>query len=244
MTVPLRPAGPAVVELVGAGPGDPDLLTLRAEAALAAATVVVTDRAVARLARSFAPDAIVTVSTAGGPDGGSIDHGATVDGDAVALVTGAARRGERVVRLYRGDPWLHPAYAVESAILAGAGLTLVTVPGLAVELAVPGAAGIPVHHRPLAATVTLAAPGDLPPAVDPARTLVTSAVDARWAVERLARTGDAGLPAAVVPTAAGHGAPAVRGTLGELAGDGGRARIQGAGVVVVGAVAGGDGAGD
>jgi siroheme synthase len=228
------------VELVGAGPGDPDLLTLRAEAALAAATVVVCDRAVARLARTFAPDAIVTVSAAGGPDAGSIDRGATVDGDAVALLTGAARRGERVVRLYRGDPWLHPAYAVESAILAGAGLELVVVPGLAVELAVPATAGIAVHHRPVAATVTVAAPAGLPPAVDPARTLVAAVDDAGWVLERVARTGDPTLPAAVVMTRSRPATPAdaprvVAGTLAGLAGAG----ITGAGVLVLGAVAAG-----
>jgi siroheme synthase len=228
---PQRRASP--VELVGAGPGDPELLTLRAEAALAAATVVVSDGAVAHLARSFAPDAIVTVSTAGGPDRGSIDRGATVDGDTVALVTGSARRGERVVRLYRGDPWLHPAYAVESAILAAAGLELVTVPGLAVELAVPGAAGIAAHHRPLAATVTIAPPAALPPALDPARTLVTATDDTSWAVDRLARHGEATTPAAVVTTARGGLVGVVRGALGELPSD---PRL-GPGVVVVGAVA-------
>ena len=229
---------PARVELVGAGPGDPDLLTLRAEAALAAATLVVCDRAVARLARTFAPDAIVTVSAAGGPDAGSIDRGATVDGDAVALITGSARRGERVVRLYRGDPWLHPAYAVESAMLTAGGLDVVTVPGLAVEIAVPGAAGIPVHHRPVAATVTIAAPAALPPAVDPGRTLVSAVDDAGWALERVARTGDPMLPAAVVvtgdrPARPGAAPRVVRGTLGGLAG----AEVTGAGVLVVGTVA-------
>jgi siroheme synthase len=235
-------AARARVELVGAGPGDPDLLTLRAEAALVAATFVVCDRAVARLARACAPDAIVTVSAAGGPDAGSIDLGATVDGDAVALLTGAARRGERVVRLYRGDPWLHPAYAVESAILAGAGLEVVTVPGLAVELSVPTAAGIPVHHRPLAATVTVAAPGALPPASDPARTLVSAVDDAGWALERVARTGDPALPTALIVAgdrrAGGSAGPprVVRSTLGGLAG----AELAGAGVLVVGAVAAGD----
>jgi siroheme synthase len=231
---------PPRVELVGAGPGDPDLLTLRAEAALAAATVVVCDRVVARLARTFAPDAIVTVSAAGGPDAGSIDRGATVDGDAVALLTGAARRGERVVRLYRGDPWLHPAYAVESAILAGAGLEIVVVPGLAVELAVPATAGIAVHSRPVAATVTVAAPAGLPPAVDPARTLVAAVDDAGWALERVARTGDPALPAAVLSTGSRPPTPGVAprvitGTLGGLAGAG----VTGTGVLVVGAVAAG-----
>jgi siroheme synthase len=229
-----------VVQLVGAGPGDPDLLTLRAEAALAAATVVVSDAAVAHLAAAFAPRATVTVSPAGGPDpaprdgGGGRDGegGATVDGDAVRVMAGAARRGERVVRLYRGDPWLHAAFAVESAILTSAGVEHTTVPGPTVELAMPTAAGLAVHHRPLAVTVSLATPTALPPATDSARTLVTVTDDAAGLAARLSRSGDPTLAAAVV--AAYEGASVVRrGTLAALAAD----PSLGGGVVVVGAVA-------
>jgi len=227
---------PAVVELIGAGPGDPDLLTRRAEVSLAAATLVVTDVTVAHLARAFAPGAAVRVSPAGGPDRESIDRGATVDGDTLAVLIGAARAGGSVVRLYRGDPWLHPAYAVESAILASAGVDHVTVPGPLVELAVPAAAGIAVHHPRLAGTVTIAPSTRLPRAVDPARTLVTVADDADDAggvAARLARSGDPDLPAAVVVTVGGVPRAVRRGTLGELARD----RTLGGGVVVVGAVA-------
>src|SRR5690606_12374931 len=116
-----------VVEMIGAGPGDPDLLTLRAEAALAAATVVVVDAAVAHLTAAFAPGAAVSVTSA--------DAAGSVDGDAIRILTGAARRDERVVRLYRGDPWLHPAYAVESALLSSAGVDHAAVPGPSVEIA-------------------------------------------------------------------------------------------------------------
>ena len=239
-------AVPVAVQLVGAGPGDPDLLTLRAEAALAAATVVVTDATVAPLAAAFAPRATVTVSAAGGPDhgyhrdrgglpvGGSRPGGATVDGDAVRVLTGAARRGEQVVRLYRGDPWLHPAFAVESAILTSAGVAHVTVPGPAVELAVPAAAGLAVHHRPLAVTASLGAPGALPPPTDPAHTLVTVTDDAAGAAAGLSLRGDPRLAAAVVTTGDG-GTSVRRDTLGRLASDPALAGGV-AGVVVVGAV--------
>lgn len=232
MTVPgtRRP----LVELVGAGPGDPDLLTLRAEASLAAASVVVTDPAIVHLARTFAPGARVFVSSAGGADRGAVDRDATVDGDALAVLLGAARWGRRAVRLYRGDPWLHPAYAVESSILASSGVEHVTVPGPAVELAVPGAAGIPVHHRPRAATVTIAAPASLPPAVDPARTLVTVTDDAAALAARLGREGGSRLAVAVV-SADGGRTTVRRGAPAALAAD----PALGAGVVVVGAVASG-----
>jgi siroheme synthase len=225
-----------VVDLVGAGPGDPDLLTLRAEAALAAATLVVTDITSAHLARAFAPDATVRVSAAGGPDRESIDRGATVDGDTLAVLIGGARAGQRVVRLYRGDPWLHPAYAVESAILASAGIDHVTVPGPLLELSVPALAGIAVHQPPAAATVTIAPSTRLPRATDAQHTLVTVADDADDAggvTARLARSGDAHLPAAVVVAVGGVPRAVRRGTLGDLARD----RTLGGGVVVVGAVA-------
>jgi siroheme synthase len=225
-----------VVDLVGAGPGDPDLLTLRAEAALAAATLVVTDITSAHLARAFAPDATVRVSPAGGPDRESIDRGATVDGDTLAVLIGGARAGQQVVRLYRGDPWLHPAYAVESAILASAGIDHVTVPGPLLELSVPALAGIAVHHPPAAATVTIAPSTRLPRASDAQHTLVTIADDADDAggvTARLARSGDAQLPAAVVVAVGGVPRAVRRGTLGDLARD----RTLGGGVVVVGAVA-------
>lgn len=223
------------VELVGAGPGDPDLVTLRAEAALAAASVVVTDPAIAHLARAFAPGARVFVSSAGGADRGTMDRDATVDGDTLAVLLGAARWRRRAVRLYRGDPWLHPAYAVESSILASAGVEHVTVPGPAVELAVPGAAGIPVHHRPRAVTVTFAIPASLPPAVDPARTLVTITDDAAALADRLGREGGERLAVAVISTDGGR-TTVRRGAPAALAAD----PALGGGVVVVGAVAAGE----
>ena len=223
--------GPGVVQLVGAGPGDPDLLTLRAEAALAAARCVVTDATVTHLARAFAPGARIVVTAAGGVDRATVDRDVTVDGDAVGVLMGAVRWGRRVVRLYRGDPWLHPAYAVESAILASSGIETLTVPGPPVELAVPAVAGIPVHHRPTAVTVTIAPPHALPPATDPTRTLVAVSDDAAGLAARLGREG--GRPAAAVVTT--HGAvPTVhRGPLAALA----ASPLIGPGVLVVGGVA-------
>ncbi len=227
---------PAPVLLVGAGPGDPDLLTLRAEAALGEATLVVTDPVVAHLARAFAPRAEVLTSAAGGPDRESIDRGAPVDGDALASLIGGPRAGHRVVRLYRGDPWLHPAFAVESAILAAADVEHEVVPGPVAELAPVAAAGIAVHAPGVARTVSIAPASRLPRAVDPAHTIVTvadAADDAGRVAARLARSGDPSLPAAVVVTLGGVAHTVRRGTLGELADD----RGLGAGVVVVGAAA-------
>jgi uroporphyrin-III C-methyltransferase len=220
-----------VVEMVGAGPGDPDLLTRRAEAALAGASYVVADAPLAGLARRFAHRARVVVSAAGGVDRATVTRDATVDGDTIAVLVGGVRWGERVVRLYRGDPWLHPAYAVEAAILAVFGVEQVVVPGPAVELAVPGAAGVSVHDRLRSVTVTLARPDVLPPATDPFRTLVTVTDDAAGLAERIERTGG-DLPLAVVTTF-GPEATVHRGPPAEIA----ASPAVGPGVVVVGAVA-------
>lgn len=175
--------------LVGAGPGDPDLLTLRAEAALAAATLVVTDPAVIPLAEAFVRGASVVPAPA--------DPAALVELVAPAVAS---------VRLYRGDPWLHPAFAAESAALAAGGVATEAVPGPPVETALAGAAGVPVHHRPLAVTLTLGS------AASPraGRTLAAEVRDLAAACAALG--GDA--PAAVAPT----GGPVRRGTLAELAG--------------------------
>lgn len=226
-----RGGAASVVQLVGAGPGDPDLLTLRAEAELAAATCVVTDRAVVHLAHAFAPAARIVVTAAGGTDRATVDRDVTVDGDTLGVLTGAVRWGGRVVRLYRGDPWLHPAYAVESAILASSGVGTVTVPGPSVELAVPALAGIPVHHRPTAVTVTIAAPHALPPATDPSRTLVSVSDDAAGLAARLGREG--GRPTAAVVTLHGTTPTVHRGAPGALA----ASPVIGPGVLVVGGVA-------
>ena len=192
------------VALVGAGPGDPDLLTLRAEAVLAAAARVVTDAAVDELARRFAPGAEVVIVADGVP--------------AVPAVLAAASRGDRnVVRLYAGDPWLHPAHGEELAALQEAGIATEAVAGVAIEVAVPALAGIALHVRHLAVVCTLGPAELVPPPVDGARTLVASCGDGAAAASQLvARGGDRHLDAAVL--AIDGRSDAMWGALGDLAG--------------------------
>jgi uroporphyrinogen III methyltransferase/synthase len=180
------------VLLVGAGPGDPDLLTLRAEAALAAADLVVADATLVPLAAAFAPGADVVPAPA----------------DPRALAALVARAAVPV-RLYRGDPWLHPAFAAESAALASGGVACEAVPGPPVEIARAGSAGVPLHHRPLAVTLTL---GPLPAVAEPARTLAAEVPDLAAACAALA---PGGARAAAVPA----GGAARRGTLADLGAD-------------------------
>ena len=198
--------------LVGAGPGDPDLLTLRAEAALAAATLVVADPAIIPLADAFARGASVVPPPA----------------DPLALVELVAP-AVAAVRLYRGDPWLHPAFTAESAALAAGGVATEAVPGPPVETALAGAAGVPVHHRPRGVALTLGS------AASPRPGCTGAAEVPDLAAACAALGGDA--PAAVLPA----GGRVRRGTLAELAGVAELAGMPG--LLVAGPTTGGWGAG-
>jgi len=159
------------VLLVGGGPGDPDLLTLRAEAALAAARVVVTDAALADLAVAFAPRAEVRATDGFWPRNRGSGHRIPRPERLVAL-------GPGTVRLYRGDPWLHPAFQAETEALTAAGVAWEAVPGPAAPLALAATAGIAVHHRPVSVCATLLPPGTPPPPPAPGRTFVAEADEA------------------------------------------------------------------
>ena len=207
--------------LVGAGPGEPDLMTLRAEAELAAAVVVVTDVALEGLVRHLAPQAGVVVVPDGRPA-------------AAALLAALARADGDVVRLYVGDPWMHPAHGAELAALNRAGIASEPVAGVATEVAVPALAGVPVQVRHLAVACTIGPLEAMPSAPDPARTLVIRTEDAGAAAIRLGTGDDSDIPAAVVPL--DRRAAAVRGSLAEI----GSRAPAGRCLLVVGAVAGSD----
>lgn len=205
--------------LVGAGPGDPDLMTLRAEALLAAAATVVSDTAVQELARAFAPQAELVVVADGEP--------------AVAALLAASSVLDRgVVRLYAGDPWLSLAHGQELAALNRAGIATEAVPGVAIEVAVPARAGIAVNVRHLAAACTFGSVDTVTAPGDPACTLVIRCDDGAAAARRLAARGGHDLPAAIVPIDGGTGA--VRSGLGDLGRGVGRPVPS---LLVVGAVA-------
>ncbi|HXJ36332.1 MAG TPA: uroporphyrinogen-III C-methyltransferase [Candidatus Eisenbacteria bacterium] len=139
------------VYLVGAGPGDPGLLTLRGQRHLAAADVVVHDDLVGRRLLVHArPDAeIVDVGRAHG-DPGRLSQEAIG-----ALLVDRARAGKTVVRLKNGDPFLFGRGAEEAALLRRAGIAFEVVPGVSSALAVPAYAGIPATDRDHASLVTI-----------------------------------------------------------------------------------------
>jgi uroporphyrin-III C-methyltransferase/precorrin-2 dehydrogenase/sirohydrochlorin ferrochelatase len=133
-----------LVSLVGAGPGDPELLTLRAVARLRDADVVLYDALVDRAALRYAPHArwAYVGKRAGRP---SIAQ-QTIE----RLMIRHARQGERVVRLKSGDPFVFGRGGEEALALAEAGVPCEVVPGVSAAVAGPALSGIPVTHRGLA----------------------------------------------------------------------------------------------
>jgi uroporphyrin-III C-methyltransferase len=144
------------VWLVGAGPGDPDLLTVRAVKALANADVVLYDALVDPRALELAPRAakFFVGKRAGAP---------SMQQETIhRLMIGAARSGKNVVRLKAGDPFVLGRGGEEAIALAEAHVPYEVVPGISSALAAPLVAGIPVTHRGIASafTVVSAVPHD------------------------------------------------------------------------------------
>ena len=140
-----------IVYLVGAGPGDPGLLTLRAAELLREADTVVYDRLVhPDILRHARPHARLIFA---GKSGG----GEQVAQDEInATLIAQARLGRRVVRLKGGDPFVFGRGGEEALELAAAGIPFEVVPGVSSGVAAPAAAGIPVTHRGISAAVTFA----------------------------------------------------------------------------------------
>jgi uroporphyrin-III C-methyltransferase/precorrin-2 dehydrogenase/sirohydrochlorin ferrochelatase len=133
------------VSLVGAGPGDPGLITTKGLELLRSADVVVYDRLVPAALVAEAPPVAERVFV------GKYPHGAGAgQPDINALLVDRARQGRAVVRLKGGDPFVFGRGAEECEALCAAGVPVQVVPGVSAATAVPAAAGIPVTHRRLA----------------------------------------------------------------------------------------------
>src|SRR6266481_9167704 len=133
------------VSLVGAGPGDPELLTLRAVARLREADLVLYDALAGREALSLAPRAKWFYV------GKRARRRSIAQESIERLMIRAALRGERVVRLKCGDPFVLGRGGEEALALARAGIPYEVVPGVTSAVAAPALAGIPVTHRGLSA---------------------------------------------------------------------------------------------
>jgi uroporphyrin-III C-methyltransferase len=160
---------------VGAGPGDPDLITVKGASALAQADVVVYDRLAAPALLDLAPEVAERIHVGKTPGGHAMKQP-----DIDALLVERARTGAVVVRLKGGDPFVFGRGGEELLACAAAGIPCEVVPGITSAVAAPAAAGIPVTHRGVArsfAVVTAATAGTAhePDATDLSR--IATAVD-------------------------------------------------------------------
>jgi uroporphyrin-III C-methyltransferase len=234
-------SAPGHVALVGAGPGDPALLTRRAVACLRQADLVLYDALVdarvlkiARRAQRFFV-------------GKRAGRHALSQPDIHAVMIRAAKRGRQVVRLKGGDPFVFGRGGEEAQALQAAGVSFELVPGVTSAIAAPASAGIPLTHRGLASAFFVVSGHDLEVFVEavgalrPNKVTVVILMGFRRRValtEALLAAGwPADVPAAVVWDGTLPKARTWRGTLAELAGG----RIKGAGtgpaLMVIGEVA-------
>lgn len=239
--MPVMPPPVGHVSLVGAGPGDPDLLTRRAVARLRAADLVLYDALVdervlplARRAQRF---------YVGKRDG----RHALTQQEIHTVMIRAALRGRRIVRLKGGDPFVFGRGGEEAQALQAAGIPFDIVPGVSSVLAGPALAGIPVTHRSLAASLLVttghdieafaAQIGHLP--VSGLTLVVAMGYNHRAAIAAVLI--DAGwqreTPAAIVVGASTPGQQVWRGSLAQLAGGAGAHDGEQPALLVIGDVA-------
>ncbi|MCW2871082.1 uroporphyrinogen-III C-methyltransferase [Actinacidiphila oryziradicis] len=140
----------AGVALVGGGPGDPDLITVRGRRLLAEADVVIADRLGPRDLLDELPPHVEVI------DAAKIPYGRAMAQEAInAALIEHAKAGKAVVRLKGGDPFVFGRGMEEAEALAEAGIPCEVVPGISSSISVPGAAGIPVTHRGVAHEFTV-----------------------------------------------------------------------------------------
>jgi uroporphyrin-III C-methyltransferase len=139
-----------IVYLVGAGPGDPRLLTLRGAEVLRIADVVVYDRLAPAALLDLAPGRAELVDAGKSPGRQNLSQEQINH-----VLVDRARRGLSVVRLKGGDPFVFGRGGEEALACAEAGIPFEVVPGVSAAIAAPAYAGIPVTHRGLASSVAV-----------------------------------------------------------------------------------------
>ncbi len=239
---PVRPG----VALVGGGPGDPELITVRGRRLLSRADVVVTDRLGPRdLLDALAPHVEVI-------DASKIPYGRAMNQDRInELLVAHARAGRFVVRLKGGDPYVFGRGFEELLACAEAGVPVTVVPGVTSAFAAPAVADVPVSHRGVAHEIVVVSghvpPGDPRSLVDwPALGRLRGTVVLLMAVERIAAFAAALMdggrhpdtPVAVVQDGTMRIQRSARATLATVAEVVREREIAPPAVIVVGAVAG------
>lgn len=229
------------VWLVGAGPGDPGLLTVRGLRALEGADVIVADRLGARsVLDGLAADGVEL--TAEIVDVGKLPGHHAVPQDAInALLVQLARDGKNVVRLKGGDPYVFGRGGEERAACRAAGIEVEVVAGITSAISVPAIAGIPLTHRGVATAFTVATGHDqirdLGGGRDHTVVLLMGVGTLANSALTLAR-GDRGAdcPVAIVEDGFGPGQRVTVGTLATIAEQAAVRGIRSPAVVVVGDV--------
>ena len=234
------------VALVGGGPGDPDLITVRGRRLLAEADVVVADRLAPLGLLDELPADVEIV------DASKIPYGRSMPQEEInRVLVERAKAGKFVVRLKGGDPFVFGRGHEEIVACAEAGVPVTVVPGLTSAVSVPGLAGVPVTHRGVAHEFTVVS-GHVAP--EHPKSLVDWAALARlrgtlvllMAVERLDPIGAALLaggkdpqtPVVVVQDGSRPGERVLRTRLASMAADVAGAAIAPPAIVVIGPVAG------
>ena len=232
------------VALVGGGPGDPGLLTVRGRRLLAEADVVIADRLAPRDALAgLDPDVEVI-------DAGKAPHTQHLSQEQInTLLVERARAGQRVVRLKGGDPFVFGRGGEEALACVRAGIPFEVVPGVTSAVAVPACAGIPVTHRGITQDFAVVSahldpshPGatvDWEALAAGPGTLVLLMAVARLpevARELVKRGRDASTPAAVISDGTTERQQVLVSTLGQVAEDAAANGVRPPAVVVIGEV--------
>lgn len=229
------------VTLVGAGPGDPGLLTLRGLRALQSADVIVADRLGARaVLDGLAAEGVVI-------DAEVVDVGKTpghhaVPQDAInALLVQLAQGGRNVVRLKGGDPYVFGRGLEELAHCRAHGVDVEVVSGVTSAVSVPAVAGIPLTHRGIATAFTVVTAHDQIPGIGGGRdhtVVLLMGVGTLAHAAHVLSTGDRGThcPVAIVEDGYGAGQRVTVGTLATIAHQAAARGVRSPAVVVVGDV--------
>lgn len=236
----MRAAG--VVALVGAGPGDPGLLTVRGRRLLRRADVVVYDRLVDPRLLELAPAGALRIFA-----GKARGRNGLAQGAINALLIAHARAGRRVVRLKGGDPFVFGRGGEEAQALAAEGVRFEVVPGVSSAVAVPAYAGIPLTYRRLAssfAVMTGQQATDTPSRGAPRLPASADTLVVLMGLENLSdiarnfvaqgRSGDT--PVAVIQAGTTRAQHTVTGTLSTIAARVRTAALESPAVIVVGEV--------
>ena len=209
---------PGQVWLIGAGPGDPDLLTLRAARALGRADVVIIDHLVSPAVLLHARPGVEVIDA--GKQGGK----ACIAQEQInRLLVARARAGQHVARLKGGDPFVFGRGAEEAEALIDAGLAWEVIPGISSGVAAPAYAGIPLLHRDYASSVAFVSGHDgrtgeaVACVADTVVIFMCAATIVPIARELIARGRDAATPVALVHDGTLPSQSVRVGTLAELA---------------------------